>query len=444
MLRREYLEIIAPYNFWGREVDTGIWRDIYVRKILRAFSIPSIVVSVTGVRRAGKTYICRQVLRRLIERGMRKEQTLYINLEDPSLQPYLSTDFLQDLYDTYRHYLNPGDETVMVLDEVQNLPGWERWVRAMMEKNEDTRIIVTGSSSKIMGVELSHILTGRYIDVRVYPLSFIEYLRFRDVSTENIDIRRREVENAFMEYLEYGGFPTVVLTKDREMRREFLKELFESIVTRDISARYSLRKIHELKSSVVILLQSISAMSSVQKVVNILKSTGVKLSPVTVNEYLHYLQESLLFQFVPIFSYKVKDHMQYPKKVYCVDTGLINAVAFRMSENLGRLAENVVAIELFHRYGDNSVFYWKDRMGREVDFVIVENRKPLQLIQVTWDVGNRRTRDREIRAILSAAEELSVDKLLILTVNTEKKLRINQRDIEMVPIWKWLLQAESR
>ena len=435
--------MLAPYNFWNREIDTGIWRNSYVERILRAFSIPNIVVSVTGVRRAGKTYICRQILRRLIEQSLRREQTLYTNFEDPSLQPYLSTGFLQDLYDTYRYHLNPRDEAVIVLDEVQNLPGWERWVRAMMEKNENTRIIVTGSSSKIMSIELSHILTGRYIDIRVYPLSFKEYLRFKGVSIENLDIRRSEMENKIMGYLEYGGFPTVTLTEDREMRREFLKELFESIVTRDIAARYGLRKIYELKSTVVILLQNISAMSSVQKVVNTLKSIGVKISPATINEYLHYLKESLLFQFVPIFSYKVKDQMQYPRKVYCVYTGLINAVVFRMSNNLGRLAENIVAIELFHRYEDNKIFYWKDKMGREVDFVIVENRKPLQLIQVTWNIEDKKTRDREIRAILSAAEELSVDKLLILTGDTEERLKVDQRDIDVIPIWKWLLQLEE-
>lgn len=444
MMHPEYLEMVSPYNFWKKEIDTGIWRNNYVDRILKTFSVPNIIVSVTGVRRAGKTYICRQVIRRMIEQGMKREQSLYVNFEDPSLQPYLSTVFLQDLYDTYRHHLNPKEEAIIMLDEVQNVQGWEKWVRMMLEKNENVKIVVTGSSSKIMSMELSPVLTGRYIDVRVYPLSFNEYLHFMNISTDNLDIRAQEMENQSVEYLEYGGFPTAVLTPDMEMRKEYLKELFDSIITKDIAARYGVRRTHELKSTVVLLLQNVSAMISVPKAVNTLKSMGIKISPTTVNQYLHYLKECLLFQYVPIFSYKVKDHMQYPKKVYCVDSGLVNAVAFRMSENLGKLAENVVAVELSHRYGTDRVFYWRGKGEKEVDFVIVENRKPMKLIQVTWEMNERKTREREIRAILSATEELGVEKPLILTgAGVKEKIEIDGKDIEVIPIWRWLLQPKD-
>ncbi|MBU3902577.1 MAG: DUF4143 domain-containing protein, partial [Candidatus Thermoplasmatota archaeon] len=212
----------------------------------------------------------------------------------------------------------------------------------------------------------------------------------------------------------------------------------------DIAARYGVRRTHELKSMVVLLLQNVSAMISVPKAVNTLKSMGIKISPTTVNQYLHYLKECLLFQYVPIFSYKVKDQMQYPKKVYCVDSGLVNAVAFRMSENLGKLAENVVAVELSHRYGTDRVFYWRGKGEKEVDFVIVENRKPMKLIQVTWEMNERKTREREIRAILSATEELGVEKPLILTgAGVKEKIEIDGKDIEVIPIWRWLLQPKD-
>ncbi|MDO9537255.1 MAG: ATP-binding protein [Thermoplasmata archaeon] len=440
MITPEYLEMVAPYNFWKREIDTGVWRSNYVDKILRIFTVPGIMASVTGVRRAGKTYICRQVLRRQIEHGMKKEQTLYVNFEDPALHPHLSVTFLQDLYETYRHYLNPKDETIIVLDEVQNVQGWEKWVRMMMETAENVKIMVTGSSSKIMSMELAPVLTGRHIDVRVYPLGFGEFLDFKQVSVSNLDIRTREMEDGIREYLEYGGFPTTVLTRDMEMRKEYLKELFESIITRDVAARYGVRRIHELKTTVGLLLQNVSSMVSVPKLTNTLKSTGIKISPTTVNQYLHHFRETLLFHYVPIFSYKVKDQMQYPKKAYCIDTGLVNAASFRQSENWGKLAENTVAIELFRRYGIDNVFYWRDRGGKEVDFVVVENRSVRELIQVTWEMGEKKTREREFRAILSAMEELSRDSALILTRNAEERIVIDGKDIVIFPLWKWLLQ----
>ena len=443
MITPEYLEYVAPYNFWKREIDTGTWRNDYVDRVLRIFTVPGTAATVTGVRRAGKTYICRQVLRRQIENGMKRGQTLYVNFEDPALHPHLSVTFLQDLYDTYRHYLNPEEDAIIVLDEVQNVQGWEKWVRMMMETAENIKIMVTGSSSKIMSMELAPVLTGRYIDVRVYPLGFEEFLNFKEVPVNNLDIRTREMEDAVREYLEYGGFPTTVLTRDLEMRKEYLKELFESIITRDVAARYGVRRMYELRSIVGLLLQNVSSMVSVPKLTNTLKSTGIKISPTTVNQYLHHLREILLFYYVPIFSYKVKDQMQYPKKAYCIDTGLVNAASFRLSENLGKLAENTVAIELFRRYGTDKVFYWKDRGGKEVDFVVVENGNARELIQVTWEMDEKKTREREIRAVLSAMEELGRDNALILTGNTGENMGVDGKMIEITPIWKWLLQEQS-
>ncbi len=443
MIHSEYLEIVAPYNAWNREIETGIWRNAYVERITKGFSVPNTAVSVTGVRRAGKTYVCRQAIRWMLERGMRKEQSLYVNFEDPALQPHLSAEFLQDLYDTYRHHLNPKDMAIIVLDEVQNVKGWERWVRMMLEKNEDVKIVVTGSTSEIMNKELSTVLTGRYIDVRIFPLSFGEFLDFKNVSTANLAISTGEMEKRIIEYMEYGGFPIVALTDDKEMRREYLKELFNSIITRDVAARYGIRRIHELRSTVVLLLQSVSSMTSVPKVVNTLKSTGMKMSPTTINQFMHHLRESMLFNFVPIFSYTVKDQMQYPKKVYCIDTGLVNAVSFRISENRGKLAENIVAVELFHRYGADKVFYWKEKGGREVDFVIVEGGKPKQLVQVSWKMDEKKTRDREIRSILSAIEELGVEKAIIITGDAAENIEVDGHTIELVPIWEWLLQPKE-
>ncbi len=258
-------------------------------------------------------------------------------------------------------------------------------------------IVVTGSSSRIVQQELATVLTGRYIEVRVYPLSFREFLTFRQVRIENLDIREKELTQRFSEYLEFGGFPTAVCTDRLQMRREFLKDLFDSIVTRDIGARYGLRRIQALKAAAVLQFQSIPAPVSVQELSRALRAAGTALSPTTVNGFLAYFQESLLFAFVPIFSYKAKERMQYPRKAYCVDTGLANAAILRFSENAGRMAENVVAMELFRRYGPENVFYWKGE-GKEVDFAVVSDARPRLLVQVAWTLDAVKTKERDTGA----------------------------------------------
>ncbi len=436
MIQREVLEIIEPYNLWRNDIDIGIWRDNYVNHILNAFKVPNIAILITGVRRAGKTYICKQILRKWIETGKKSNQTLYINFEDPAIQPYLTETFLQNLYETYRHYLNPKDDAVIVLDEVQNLPAWEKWVRRFLEINENAKIIITGSSSKLMSLELSTVLTGRFINFRIFPLSFFEFLRFKQVPLNNFNIQINKMENELREFLEFGGFPTVVLTPDFELQREYMKDTFDSIITRDIVTRFGIRKIHELKSTVVLLLRSVAALVSVPKLEKNLKSIGIKISPTTINQYLHYLNESLLFYYVPIYAYKVKDQMQYPKKLYCIDTGLLNAVSFRTSENIGKLAENIVAIELFRRYGTDNIFYWKSKDGKEIDFVIVRGDQVENIIQVAWTISDKKTKSREVKALSNAMDKLKVKNALLITSDPELKL---EQNIKHVSILKWLL-----
>lgn len=441
MIQPEYLEYIAPYNFWYRDVDAGIKRSAYVERAVRTFGVPGVAVCITGVRRAGKTYICRQVLRELIERGVRREETLYVNLEEPGIEPYLGVDFLQDLYETYRHRINPDGRAFMVLDEVQKVRGWERWVRAMMDRDENVRFIITGSSSGLMNEELSTLMTGRYVGLRVYPLSFAEYLSFRGVGEAYI--REGDMERHLVAYLETGGFPAAVLTQDRELRMAYLKDLFDSVVTRDIISRYGLRRVHELRSAVVLLLQSVSSPVSVPKMSNTLTSMGIRMSTRTLNQYLHYLREAMLFHYVPIFSTKVKDHMQYPKKAYCVDTGLVNAVSFKLSDNWGKLAENAVAVELMRRYGPESVFYWKGEGGREVDFAVVRGGMAEVLIQVCWEMEDARTRRREINALVSAMKDLGLREGFILTRGAVEDVQVGGKIICVRPIWRWLLGRDG-
>lgn len=476
MINANLIDIISPFNFWEGELDSGFSRDEYLKRFEDYFSVPSIAVAVTGVRRCGKTYLCRQMIKRLIEKGTDPRSIIFINLEDPALEPFMGVRLLGDLYDSYLHFIKPDGEIYVFIDEIQTIKGWERWVRTMIDRSPGTRIVVTGSSSNIMSMELSSLLTGRFMELRIHPFGFREFLDFREERHDKWNTRK--INGMLLEYLETGGYPQVQSIETPGLKDEFLKELFHSIINRDIVTRFGVREVHKLKALVALLLNNISNLTSVTKTKNAMNSVGIKISSSTVNEYLSYLAESLIFYFVPIISFKAKDIAQYPKKLYCVDTGMIRAVKRPRRMDHGPVAENVVAAELVRRYGKDSIFYWKGK--GEVDFVIGNNdahcrsdasvdasapvgtppegaaelgevcvvkrasSKTLQfssderqLIQVCWTVEDRKTRDREIKALRAAESGLGPAKKMILTFDEEELFE----DIELIPIWKWLIRG---
>ncbi len=428
------MEIISPFNFWERELETGHLRDVYLNRFEDYLRVPSTAVAVTGVRRSGKTYLCRQMIKRMIEKGMDPRSSIFINLEDPALEPYLGTQLLTDIYESYLNFLKPKGPIKIFIDEAQTIQGWERWVRSMIEKSSNVKIIVTGSSSEIMSQELSSLLTGRFMELRIQPFNFREVLDFKGDIDKHWNEKRMQTQ--LLEYMETGGYPQVQSIADPHLKGEFLKELFHSIINRDIVNRFGVREVHKLKSLVTLLLNNVSNLTSVTKMKNSMNSAGIKISSATINEYFSYLSESLIFTFIPIISYKAKDIQQYPKKLYCIDTGMIRSVKRPKRMDLGSIAENVVAMELIRRYGKENLFYWKGR--GEVDFVVV-NGDERQLIQVCWNMEDRKTRKREIKALFEAEEELGRSGKLILSL---KKLSVDE-EIETKPIWEWLLKEDQ-
>jgi uncharacterized protein len=430
MIRAELMDIISPFNFWERELETGYSRREYLNRFEDYLKIPSTAVAVTGVRRSGKTYLCRQMIKRLIEKGMDPRSSIFINLEDPALEPYLGTQLLIDIHESYLHYVKPEEVIYIFIDEAQTIRGWEKWVRSMIEKSPNVKIIVTGSSSEIMSQELSSLLTGRFMELRIQPFNFREFLDFRGIPDKTWN--EKKMQGQLLEYMESGGYPQVQYIEDQNLKEEFLKELFHSIINRDIVNRFGVREVHKLKSLVTLLLNNVSNLTSVTKMKNSMNSAGIKISSTTINEYFSYLSESLIFFFLPIISYKAKDIEQYPKKSYCIDTGMIRSVKRPKRMDLGRIAENIVAMELIKRHGKENIFYWKGR--GEVDFVIV-NSDERQLIQVCWDMTDPKTRKREIKALLEAEEELGTSNKLILSMEGSEM----EKGIENRSLWKWLL-----
>ena len=439
MLRdEEILEALVPYNFWGKPQETGIEREEYLEKIETFCRAGDFIIAIIGPRRAGKTFLARQFLKRKISQGLNPKQTLYVNLEDPKFHAYLSLELLDEIYRVYKIHINDGDFSLIVLDEVQNLPNWERWVRSITEK-ENVKVIVTGSTSSLLKTEVSGVLTGRSLTLEVFPLTFREFLSFKGLNLRSfaeIIANKIKIERLLAEYMEFGGFPQVVLVGDEYLKREILKELFEGIVIRDVAFRHGFKELNTVKLiaqlSVNRFASLVSGSSLRNEVAGIVKR---KVSPNFVIEVLEALEESYLIFRTPPLSYKVGDVKRHPRKLYVVDPGIINAVTLRFSKNIGRLAENIVALHLIKRFGKENVFYYKGE--REVDFLIKEGLEVTKAIQVSWDLSE--SKKREVKGLLEAMEEFSLKEGVIITSAYEGLEEIKGKRIRYIPLWKFLL-----
>lgn len=234
--------------------------------------------------------------------------------------------------------------------------------------------------------------------------------------------------------MEYGGFPQVVFEKTKT---ELLREYYRSIMYRDIIERNSIRNIALFENFLKLTVQNMSSRFSVGKTADVLKSIGFKVSKNTLIDYMKFIENAFLAFEVPVFSYKVKDQLQHPRKLYLIDTGLRNAVSFRFSEDTGRLSENVAFVELLRRHG-SEIFHWKDLQG-EVDFVVRKEFQVVQLIQVCWAVNDEKTYRREINALIRAMKEFKMSSGLILTENTYEDKTIDGFFIQLRPLCLWLL-----
>lgn len=377
MNKNEIIEILQDWNFWKKDLEAGIKRPIYLNK-LKGFLKSGQIVTITGARRAGKSFLMRQLIKSLISDGVDRNNILMVNFEDPRFTE-LDARTLQTIYEVYLEFLNPEGEIFIFLDEVQEVSGWERWVRTIHELNK-AKLVVSGSNAKLLGKELSTLLTGRHIDLVVFPLSFKEYLTFNGIDLrDRLDFisKRVEIERFFRKYLEWGGFPEVVLSSSE--RKQML---------------------------------------------------------------LHYFEDAYLLFFLKRFSFKVKEQEKSPRKVYAIDTGLASTIGFRFSQNLGRLAENIIFLELVRRRAleKNSleIYYWKDSQHREVDFVIKEGLKVAQVMQICWEINRPETKAREIKALLKAMEKLELNEGFVITQDLEKEENIAGKKIRYVPLWKWL------
>jgi len=380
----------------------------------------NLIKVIMGPRRAGKSVFSIQMLEGL--------NFAYLNFDDERLTSVSDYDeILKAIRQVY------GDSRILLFDEIQNLPNWELFVNRFHRRGFN--IIITGSNAHLLSRELSTHLTGRYVQFRIFPFSFSEFLRAKAfVVDEALELKEREglLLGYLDHYLEKGGYPEIVVkgmdTKD------YLTTLFESILFKDIVKRYGVRYPKMLSDLAHYLITNHSNEFSYTKLKNILEFRSIH----TVENYLNYLSEAFLLFSVDRFSFKFKEQIRSPKKIYGYDTGMINAMKFKTGRDFGRLMENLVAVELMRREAD--FYYYKSVNGKEVDFVIKQGQKVVQLLQVCYDIDHYPTRKRELISLTKAGKDLGCKDLMILTWEHRAEEEHGGLRVNFLPLWRWLLR----
>jgi len=428
MEKRKLTELIIEHKEKALSGGSYIMRDrlIEARTILNQKEIHII----SGVRRCGKSTLMRLLMERLIEEGVKKQNILYLNFEDDRFAEFTTADF-ERLYEAFLEVELPLGRKYFFLDEIQNLPGWHRWVNRLYEF-EDIKLLITGSNSSILGGETATVLTGRNRIMELYPFSFREFLTANYFPVNDRDFliaeKRAWIARLFNDYLVSGGFPEVVKSRDTSL----LQEYFRDIIFRDVVTRYSVRNVREIRELALFLASNLSCISSYKK----LKDVITVNSLTTVKNYIGYFGDVFLFFAVGLFDYSLKRQMYNPSKIYCIDHALSSSIAFKFSEDLGRIMENIVFIELKRR--GLEVYYWKDKKGRECDFLIKKGRNIIEAVQVSGNISARDTRDREITGAIATAEEFGLKEAKILTTEDPGNETVRGIKIHYIPIWQWL------
>jgi len=403
----------------------GMDRPEYTQ-LLGSIEIKEITI-ITGIRRSGKSTLMYQMIDNLLKRKIDPKQILFVNLEDKKL----TEDNLEDIYESYREILNQDKKAYIFLDEIHKRKGWESWIRKKYDLKTNDKFIISGSCSYLLRKEYSTLLTGRNLTFEVFPLSFNEFLLFNNIKIDKQNLKKgilliktkRAVLKYLEEYLNLGGFPEV-LFKPKDFKIKILEQYFDDILFKDIVDRYNLNS-QKAKDLAVFFMTNFTSLMSLRSLRN-----SLKLSYDTIKDYLSYYTEAFLFFSVDHFSYSFKEQKTLPSKIYCIDNGLRNAVSFKFSKDDGKLAENLVFVELKRR--DKYVYYWKNK--NEVDFIIKNKDNKLTAINVSYSDD---AKEREMNGLKELKKKYDkTEELIIITKDLEKE----ENGIKFIPLWKWLLK----
>ncbi len=374
---------------------------------------------ITGPRRVGKSTYALLMLQ--------GKSFAYLNFDDNLLLSAWDEELvMRTLDEVYPNY------EFLLLDEVQNLKDWDVWVSKLYRRGKN--LVITGSNAKMLSSEMATVLTGRYLQVEMLPFSLTETIEWKGANINSIsNAKQAEAVAIADDYLRNGGYPETI--DMRSITRNYLSTLFDSIIWKDIAKRHNIRNITDLNNIALYLLSNFCNPLSANDIAKELSMTSVT----TTRKFMDYLHEPYLFYYLPRFNNKLKLMKKAASKVYVIDNGFVAAKAFNLSENLGRLLENEVFVELL-RLGyqvETSLFYYRSRNDREVDFVTRQGTHINQLIQVCYDMTSPKTEKREVSSLIECAGELKCNNLLIITNNEEREIHTDGYNIKVIPFIKY-------
>jgi predicted AAA+ superfamily ATPase len=437
--KSEIIEILNEWNYWNKKLPKTHARTFYDKKITTLLTYNEVVV-IKGIRRSGKSTLILNSIKNLLLNGVAIKNILFVNLEDPRFINNLSTKLLQDIKDTYLEYLDPDEKPYIFLDEIQNIPNWEKWVNKEYELKL-SNITISGSNSSMLSSEIASNLSGRYLQIDILPLSFKEYLQFKTIQISNkldfID-KKIELNREFEAYLKYGGFPKA-LEYETDDKRDLLIAYKDSILLKDIVARYNLKELKTLEEIAAFLLANSGISQSINKLKN-----NFHISYDMANAYLEYLIKAYMIFEITKFDYSLKKQNANDKKYYSVDLGLSNIMRVPNLKTRGDDLETVVFLELLR--GGNKVYYYKTSNGLECDFIVEKENSITQLIQVTSSLKDEKTKKRELRVFSKTINELQLKDVELIVIHEDNTSDMIYDDLEIktINIKEWLVMQSKK
>ncbi len=394
-----------------------------------------------GLRRVGKTYLMFQKIKELLNSGIEIHRIIFLNFEDERLNN-LKTEDLDKLLEAYYelYHENVSKLIYLFFDEIHAAPNWSLFLKRLYEKKQYI-IFVSGSSSKLLSSEIATELRGRTITRKIYPLSFIEFLRFKEFEYDkNIKFSkdRFAIKKLFDEFLVYGGYPAVSKYKDKIEKESTISSYLELMIYKDLVERYKIRNTILLKSLIKYFVTNTAKTISINSFYESIKNE-MNASKDAVWEYFSYLEDIGFFFTLGKFSYSMKKQINSIKKVYLADNGFKKVYGFNFSEESGRLLENLVFIELKRR--NNEIYYYSEK--GECDFIIKNKLKIAEAMQVCYQLDNK-NKEREIKGLIEAMDEFKLNHGLILTYDQDEEIRIKNKKITVMPVWQWLLEGKIK
>ncbi len=386
---------------------------------------------ITGIRRSGKSTILNILIDKLIfDKKVSAKSILFINFDAPVFTPYYKkAQNLYEIIDQAEIILNRKIDYIF-FDEIQNIELWEKWVKEAYDTKLFKKIFISGSNSQLLEGQYISRLSGRYFSHINYPFSFKEYLeakklKYHQSDIDNYSIKNKLIKN-FDNYLKIGGFPEVVI----ENNLNILENYYKTIILKDVIDNNQIKQKVTLKELAYYLITNYTSFFSYTKL-----GKHLNTNENTIKDYIEHLKNAYIFYDLKKFDYSIKKQNINNKKIYCVDNGLINQVAFNFSKDAGKLLENYVFLELKRRNSD--LFYYSNDF--ECDFLVKSNKKIEEAIQVCYDFNNENEK-REIRGLIKVMEKHDLKKAIIINEKVDKIIKIDNKNIILKPAWKWSLE----